>query len=153
MCQFLTADHFHHFENFQLFANFSFYILCICLSNFCIFFWLLVLVWSCLAWNNFLYFWSSLPRYQSQNSSTSCVTTNFLSAFCPTTSTSTTTTTDILMEANISNNRDNFLSFWKRHDVNTASMLLSRFYLIVQLRSLQGSLSSLPDIHGCHESR
>ena len=77
------------------------------------FFRLLVLLWSGIAWKSFLY--SALLRLvevgrQSQNSSFSCVTTNFLSAFCPTSSRR--TTTHIPMVANIWNNWDWFNFLW-----------------------------------------
>ena len=73
----------------------------------------LVLLWSGISWKSFLY--SALLRLvevgrQSQNSSFSCVTTNFLSAFCPTSSRR--TTTHIPMVANIWNNWDWFNFLW-----------------------------------------
>ena len=117
---------------------------------------ILVLVWSWIAWTCFLF--SALLRLvevgrQSQNSSFSCVTTNFLSAFCPTLSRRTTTlsrrtTTRIPMVANIWNNWDWFNFLWflfletSWHLAPLQSCFCLSFYLIVQLSGLQGLLSS-----------
>ena len=120
------------------------------------FFRLLVLLWSGISWKSFLY--SALLRLvevgrQSQNSSFSCVTTNFLSAFCPTLSRRTATlsrrtTTRIPMVANIWNNWDWFNFLWflfletSWHLAPLQSCFCLSFYLIVQLSGLQGLLSS-----------
>ena len=112
-----------------------------------LFFRLLVLVWSWIAWKYFLLF-AMLHLvevgHQSQNSSFSCVTTNFLSAFCPTSSRRTTTHNShggkYLKQLMRPVQFPLFSVFGNVMTFNTPS----HFYLIVQLSSLQGLLSSPP---------